>query len=75
MVIQYPDSKVHGANMGSTWGRQDPGRPHVGPMNLAIWLVGSYNLVPILIEILIQITLIKRFNATENNRKHERDIT
>ena len=40
--IQYPsegiaDSKVHGANMGPIWGRQDPGGPHVGPMNLAIW--------------------------------------
>ena len=34
----YPDSKVHGANMGHTWGRQDPGDPHVGPMNLAIWV-------------------------------------
>ena len=32
-----PDSKVHGANMGPTWGRQDPGWPHVGHMNLAIW--------------------------------------
>ena len=32
-----PDSKVHGANMGPTWGRQDPGGPHVGPMNFAIW--------------------------------------
>ena len=32
-----PDSKVHGANMGPTWGRQDPGVPHVGPMNFAIW--------------------------------------
>ena len=32
----YPDSKVHGANMGPIWGRQDPGGPHVGPMNLAI---------------------------------------
>ena len=31
-----PDSKVHGVNMGSTWGRQAPGGPHVGPMNLAI---------------------------------------
>ena len=31
-----PDSKVHGAIMGPTWGRQDPGGPHVGPMNLAI---------------------------------------
>ena len=32
-----PDSKVHGANMGPTWGRQAPGGSHVGPMNLAIW--------------------------------------
>ena len=32
-----PDSKVHGANMGPIWGRQDPGARHVGPMNLAIW--------------------------------------
>ena len=32
-----PDSKVHGTNMGPAWGRQDPGGPHVGPMNLAIW--------------------------------------
>ena len=31
------DSKVHGANMGPTWGWQDPGGPHVGPMNLAVW--------------------------------------
>ena len=30
-----PDSKVHGANMGPIWGRQDPGGPHAGPMNFA----------------------------------------
>ena len=36
---RYHDSKVHGANMGPTWGRQDPGQPHVGHMNLAIWVV------------------------------------
>ena len=35
-VQRSPDSKVHGANMGPIWGRQDPGGPHVGPMNLAI---------------------------------------
>ena len=34
--IRVPDSKVHGASMGPTWGRQDPGGPHVGPMKLAI---------------------------------------
>ena len=33
-----PDSKVYGANMGPIWGRQDPGGPHVGPMNFAIWV-------------------------------------
>ena len=33
-----PDSKVHVANMGPIWGQQDLGGPHVGPMNLAIWV-------------------------------------
>ena len=32
-----PDSKVHGDNVGTTWGRQVPGGPHVGSMKLAIW--------------------------------------
>ena len=39
MICGFPDSKVHGANMGPTWGRQDPGGSHVGHMNLAIWVV------------------------------------
>ena len=37
-----PDSKIHGANMGPILGRQDPGEPHVGPMNFAIWVVIPY---------------------------------
>ena len=37
--LSYPDSKVHGANMGPIEDRQDPGGPHVGPRNLAIWVV------------------------------------
>ena len=28
-----PNNKVH----GPIWGQQDPGGPHVGPMNFAIW--------------------------------------
>ena len=36
-LFNNPDSKAHGANMGPIWGRQDPGGPHVGPMNFAIW--------------------------------------
>ena len=37
-----PDNKVHGSNMGPIWGRQDPGGPHVGPMNFAIWDATSH---------------------------------
>ena len=35
---KYPDSKVHGDNMGPIWGRQDPGGPHIGPMKFAFWV-------------------------------------
>ena len=35
-VHHFPDSKVHGANMGSTWVLSVPDGPHVGPMNFAI---------------------------------------
>ena len=31
-----PDSKVYCANMGPIWCRQDPGGPHIGPMNFVI---------------------------------------
>ena len=34
---KFPDSNVHGANMGPIWDSQDPGGPHVGPMNISIW--------------------------------------
>ena len=38
MVIEATlKSKVHGANMGPIWGRQDQDGPHVGPMSFAIW--------------------------------------
>ena len=33
---KYPDSKVHGANMGPTWVLSVPDGPHVAPMNLTI---------------------------------------
>ena len=42
LVNTYPDSKVHGANMGTIWGRQDPGGPHVGPNNFAILVYNSW---------------------------------
>ena len=35
-VWRYPDSQVHGANMGPTWVLSAPDGPHVSPINLAI---------------------------------------
>ena len=37
------DSKVYRANMGPILGWQDPGGPHVGPMNFAFW--GMFNVL------------------------------
>ena len=34
--MEDADSKVHGANVAPTWGRQDPGGPHVCHVNFAI---------------------------------------
>ena len=44
--LPFPDNKVHGAKMGPIWGRQDPGGPHVGPLNFAIWV----HKVPLLVS-------------------------
>ena len=31
-------ARLMGPTWGPIWGRQDPGGPHVGPMNFAIWV-------------------------------------
>ena len=36
-VYVYLDTFLIARFMGPIWGRQDPGGPHVGPMNFAIW--------------------------------------
>ena len=41
-LVLISDSKIHGANMGPSWVLPAPGGPHVGPMNLAIWVCCSY---------------------------------
>ena len=35
--INNPGRKVHGANMGPIWGRQESGGPHVVTMHFARW--------------------------------------
>ena len=52
-IESYPDSKVHGANMGPIWGRQDPGGSHVGPMNFAIWVVIKCSFCPSLFNVTV----------------------
>ena len=34
----HPDSKIHGANLRPTWVLSAPDGPHVGPINLAVWV-------------------------------------
>ena len=36
---RFPDSKVHGANMGTIWVLSAPDEPYVGPVNLAIKVI------------------------------------
>ena len=36
LLDHFPDSKVHGTNVGAPWVLSAPDGPHVGPMNLAI---------------------------------------
>ena len=42
LIGTNPDNKIHGANMGPTWGQQDPGGPHVGHVNRVIWEVKQH---------------------------------
>ena len=46
-----PDNKVHVANMGPIWGRQDPDGPHVGHMNFVIWEIMSLNFMAVIIQV------------------------
>ena len=60
-TAHIPDSKVHGANMGPIWGQQDPGGPHVGPMNL---LSGERELCSVCTEYFADNLPYQRLSAT-----------
>ena len=62
-INNTPDSKVHGANMGPIWGQQEPGGPHVGPMNFAIW--DSWLAIGCLLRLLIMSTVECRYNMIQ----------
>ena len=43
LTLWFPDSKVHGANMGPIWVLSAQDGPHAGPIIFAIWVVNSSN--------------------------------
>ena len=45
LVYLFPDTKVHGTNMGPTWVLSAPAGPLVGPMNLAIRVANAVELL------------------------------
>ena len=57
-----PDSEARGAYMGPTWGRQDPGGSHVGPMNFAIRAIFRVTDSPLAVQrdcgIVCQVSLV-----------------
>ena len=67
----FPDNKVHGVNMGPTWGQQDPGGSHLGHANLAIWVslsalsIESSGILYLLFDLLFALT---RGSDLESNR-------
>ena len=40
-IGHYPHNKGYGATIGPILGREDPGGPHVGPMNFVIWVMNA----------------------------------
>ena len=65
LTRDYPDSKIHWANMGPIWGRQDPGGPHVGPVKCVIWVVMHCIDAPLFVS------FNSRFNKQSSCRRFE----
>ena len=61
MTADSPDGKVHGPNMGPIWGRQDPGRPMLAPINFAIWVHLSLSLQVINEQVIDDVDYINGF--------------
>ena len=72
MISQSPDSKVHGANMGPTWVLSAPAGPHVGPMNLVIWVI-CYDITvyPIELHVFSSLSLHWRHNEPDGVSNHQ----
>ena len=51
IMYGYPDSKVHGVNMGPTWFLSAPDCPHVRPINLAIRVCNNHDVKSIRIDL------------------------
>ena len=75
-IWSSPDSKVPGANMGSTWVLSAPDGPHDGPMNLDIWVIAETitrrqlpNILPLAMQGILK-TLVWKGNGSEGTSKY-----
>ena len=64
-----PDGKVHGANMGPIWGRQDTGGPHVCPMNFAVWDAAAKSIVFEILKYAPTVCIYKHHQTSFINHK------
>ena len=53
--------------MGPIWGRQDPGGPHFGPMNIAIWVTSESEIWDVLYEFKVWSTVWLIHYSTVSN--------
>ena len=70
LIHDDPDSKVHVAKMGPTWVLSAPDRPHVGPMNLAIWGCNTMMTFSTLLTICAGYTLFFARNSPTDSQQH-----
>ena len=72
--VNYPDSKVHGANMGPNWVLSAPDGPRVGPMNLAIREAHLTLIMPLMSEWVIKFNGLSRTAVTEVHVLNEHEV-
>ena len=58
--------------MGPIWGQQDPGEPHVGPMNFDSW-VASFQLTELSGQCLVQMTAERLRDGKDDNYSDGRE--
>ena len=56
-TFKPPDTKIHGANFGPTWGLQDSDGPHVGHTNLALRAHLIYSMLLVTTRVWVKVSI------------------